>query len=112
MAVRTDLTWFDDEDLAFTCTATSATPITGWHFRLDIFPINSRTASISLTSGFTITGASAGVFTFSLPAGSGATTNVLTAGVYDYQLRRTDSGSNTMLAYGKVTVYGRPTPSP
>ncbi len=104
MAERTNVTFFILEDLLFTLTATGATAIAGWHFSLKVWATNANKETVApvltVTTGFTVTDAVNGVFTLSLPA----TTHNLAASEYQYEIRRTDSGSNTMLAYGVMDV--------
>lgn len=100
MATETDLTGiFSGEDRAvqYTVTDSNGTPVdvTGW-------AISWVAGNVTKTvgSGVALTTPASGVVTVTLAAAD--TTALL--GTTAYRFRRTDSGFNTVLAYGRVVV--------
>jgi hypothetical protein len=95
--------WHVGEDLVITFTATTPTPIAGWTLQLWIY--NSRTdpqagnPALFTTANAAIMDPVKGIFTFTLAA---ANTSAIGVGNRWLQVRRIDSGENTVLAEGKV----------
>lgn len=86
---------FAGEDVVITFTITS-TDITGWALS---FVAGAVTKTVG--SGITITDGANGVCTVDLAA---ADTTALGAGDTSFKLRRTDSGSNTVLSFGTLRI--------
>ncbi len=100
MSVQSRFNWHLGEDLTFTFTATANTTISGWSFSTTIYDAQGG-ASLFSTTAASITDANAGVFTVPLNA---ASTTTIGRGAKWIQVRRTNSGVNTVLAEGPVTV--------
>lgn len=89
------------EDVTITVTMNPATSLSGWTLSFTTTE-DQGSALITKTtsSGITVTDATNGIFTVTLAA---ADTSAL-PGSYGYRIRRTDSGQNTLLAYGTHNV--------
>ena len=103
MATRTDIvppTYYvfagEDRTLTFTVVDedSAAVDITGWTLSMDI-------GDGTVTNAGSISDATAGILTVTLSA---ANTTTLSGTKLQYRLRRTDSGSNTVLAHGVIKV--------
>lgn len=86
---------FVGEDLTLAFTVTGESDITGW-------TISFAVGSVTKTSGGGGITMLTNVATVTLGA---ADTTALGPGAAAYRLRRTDSGNNTVLAYGQVSLY-------
>ena len=91
--------WHVGEDLLFRFKARTPTDISTWTILLTIF--NSADDDIFNTTTFTILDADTGVF--SIAVTSANTTSIGTAAVR-LELRRTNAGSNKVIAKGNVEV--------
>jgi len=81
-----------------TVTMNPTTNITGWTFTFTLRKIGS---SALITVSGVITNAAGGVFTVSLTK---AQTSSIAKNAYDYDIWRTNSGSEARLVYGTVTL--------
>lgn len=82
-------------------TMSPATDVTGWTFQLTIR--SAGTAVLTVTNAsFTITDAANGIFT--VPLTSTQTGTLAAGAVYDFDIWRTNSGSEAQLVYGNVQV--------
>lgn len=86
---------FPGEDVTITFTVTGV-DVTGWAMS---FAVGTVTKTVG--SGVTLTDPTNGVLTVTLAA---ADTTTLGAGDKDFKLRRTDSGSNAVVAHGTLRV--------
>jgi hypothetical protein len=105
MSVQSNLTFFQGEDILLTLTMTPPTDITGWTLLSTVKDELGGTTQFNPTVSATDYGR--GVFTVSL---SRAQTSALTPGDYVWDVRRTDSGKNAVLAHGEITVKQAVTP--
>lgn len=99
-----------DKVLQYTVTdsAGAVQIITGWALRWALYAIGDRTTALitkTVGAGITITNGAGGILQVAI---SDDDTNSLTANartpLYDYELRRTDSGNEDVLAYGTVVL--------
>lgn len=83
--------------------------ITGWAVTYNLRTSKTASATISKTvgSGITLTTPASGILTVTLSASD---TSALTERTYVQGLKRTDSGSETVLAEGQVVVKQAPVP--
>lgn len=100
MAIESNVTGIfsgEDRSIQFTVkdSAGAAVDVTGWAIS---FVAGNVTKTVG--SGVTLTTPAAGVVTVAL----GATDTTALLGGNNYKLRRTDTGYNTVLAYGSITV--------
>lgn len=100
MAIRTSIKkdWFLGEDKALVFTIEGQN-ITGWNlsFQMDLGP--ELVVKTSPSSGISFTNPSSGVCQVLINSA-----DLVRAGTYDFKLRRTDSGNQTILSYGDATV--------
>ena len=90
----------EDAILAFTMDPVPGGGIGGWTFRLDV-----RNVTVVLSkSPAAIVGAPTGDFSFTLLP---AETALLRPGLLDYEVRRTDTGENRVVASGSFSVLKR-----
>ena len=100
MSTQTAISFHQGEDVTITVTVTS-TNITGWTLKGTLrMPGSSQAAYIAQVNG-TITDAANGVFTVKFLR---AHTVDLIPTDYLWDATRTDSGSQTVLAYGTATL--------
>ena len=77
------------------------TNATGWTFSLNIRSAGSMLTGFPITA-FTLENASSGIFTFALTS---SMTGTFAAGaIYDYDIWRTNSGTEAQLAFGQLQV--------
>lgn len=100
MSVRSTFTWHMGEDLLLTFTATTVTPIAGWTISLSIYDFPGGTLLLGPIPA-TLVDVVNGVFTVAL---SSANTSAVGRMNRFLQVRRTDTGDNTVLAEGAVIV--------
>jgi hypothetical protein len=106
VATLSNFTCFRGEDVTVTFTMDPAEAVTGWAlaFYVRARPEYGSAALVTRTTaagGITITDGPGGVFAVAVPA---ASTLALPVGRYRYDVWRTDSGSEVMLAYGACDV--------
>ncbi len=90
------------EAVTFTVTMDPATNITGWTFSLNVRSAGQLLTGYPVTVGFAITDAANGIFTVSLT--STQTAAFAPGAVYDYDVWRTNAGSEKQLAFGNLQV--------
>ena len=103
-STNTNLSMHKQEDEVFSVTVSPAQDITGWNFKFTVLQdYAATTALVSKTSGsgISITLASAGTLTVTVVK---ADTASLTPRAYVYQLRRTDSGSESVIQWGTFVL--------
>lgn len=98
MAIRQDLTVIRGEAATFTFNPAVAADITGWTLT---FLVTEEDGATVLSQTPTVAVAASGIFTVTISA---AATAALHPGVFPYVIRRTDSGSQAVLALGDVLV--------
>lgn len=106
-AISVDDSWFRGEDQALQFTISdisgAAQNLTGWTVQ---FKMAATVGGASvLTKSATLTSPTTGVCTVTTLA---ADTSGLSAGTYYYTVRRTDSGSNAVLAHGPAVLQAGP----
>lgn len=105
MAIESALSFFRGEDILLTVTMTPTTDITGWSLSFTMRDSVGGTSRISKdnggTGGISITSAGNGIFTITIAR---ADTLGLTCRGYVYDVRRTDSGYNAVLAFGSINL--------
>jgi hypothetical protein len=111
MAIETPLTWFRGEDVTLTVTLTPPTNITGWSLTFTIRDKLGGAVKITKdnggTGGLTLTDAINGVFKVTIAR---ADTLTLAVQSYVYDIRRTDSGNNAIVAFGSIQLRQEVTP--
>jgi hypothetical protein len=111
MAIETPLSWFRGEDVALTVTLTPPTSISGWSLTFTVRDRPGGTVKLTKdnggTGGLTITDAGNGVFKVTIAR---ADTQTLTVQAYVYDIRRTDSGNNAIIAFGSINLKQEVTP--
>lgn len=100
MSVQSNLVFFQGEDILLTFTMNPPTDITGWTLTGTIKDKLGGTTQFTYTP--TITDAGRGVFTVSWTRGQ--TSALAAPGDYVWDVRRTDSGKNTVLAHGQIKL--------
>lgn len=96
---------YDGEAATLTFTRASAAAITSWNIAFNVKQFHGDSTAL-LTLAGSITDATNGVFTVSLTAThTGTTLSALQSYVFD--VWRTDSGSETMMAFGTLTLLER-----
>lgn len=98
-----DMTISRYEAVTITVTMDPATNITGWTFALNIRSAGSLLTGYPKTDIFTITNAANGIFTASLT--SAQTDDFAVGAIYEYDIWRTNSGSEKQLAFGQLQVH-------
>src|SRR4051794_1726099 len=98
MSVQSNISFFQGEDLLLTFTMTPPTDISGWTLSSTVKDKLGGTTQFTPT--YAITDAGRGVFTLTWTR---AQTSALTPGDYVWDVRRTDSGFNKVLAHGEAT---------
>lgn len=105
--IKADHAWFTGEDQAIRFTiydaAGAVQNITGWTLSFKL--ATAQTAAASVTKAATLTTPLSGIATVAVAA---ADTSGLTPATYFYTLARTDSGFNSVVAYGSAVLQGRP----
>ncbi len=101
--IKTTDYWFKGEDKVFQFTiqdsAGAAVDITGWTLSWAI--ATARGTAPALTVAGAITDAANGVCTVTI---ADTDTDGLTAQTYEYDLKRTDAGSEAILAHGRAVL--------
>lgn len=87
---------------AFRGVTTSGSPA-AWNVRLTIVPLSGTTMTVDSTITFTVTGSGPWVVTINCPL-LHASTLLLGAGEAQFQLDRTDSGAQDILAAGTIQI--------
>ena len=100
MAQKNNISIYKGEATQLAFTMTPTTDITGWTLTFSLKP-NASDPTASLTIAGAITNAAAGTFTITI---SHAQTGGLASGTYAYDVQRTNSGSETVLSIGVITV--------
>jgi hypothetical protein len=99
MSVQSNVAIFQGEDVSLNFTLTPPADITGWTI---VSTIKDKLGGTTqFTPVVTITDAGRGKFKAALPR---ANTSSLSPGDFVWDVRRTDSGNNTVLAHGELTV--------
>jgi hypothetical protein len=105
MSIETNFIFFRGEDVALNFAMIPPTDVTGWSMT---FTVRNKLAGSTQftkdnggTGGLTIVDAKAGTFKVSIAKGD---TSGLTPGGFVYDVKRTDSGSNAILANGTITL--------
>lgn len=98
MSVPSNISFFQGEDLELDFTLTPPKDMTGWTLTSSVKDKLGGTLQFNPT--VTITDAGRGLFKAVWPRGS---TSALAPGDYVWDVRRTDAGSNTVLAHGEAT---------
>lgn len=104
MASQEDISFYKGEDITLTVTMAPATVITGWTLAFKLRKTFGDTVLVTKTtggSGITITDATNGVFTVTIPK---ASTQDLDARAYVFDVARTDSGFQKILTIGALTL--------
>jgi hypothetical protein len=99
MSVQSNLEFFQGEDILLTFSLVPPQDITGWTLTGTVR--NQLGGTSQFTFSPSVTDAGRGVFTASW---SRSQTSGLSPGDYVWDIRRTDSGKNTVLAHGQITV--------
>jgi hypothetical protein len=91
------------QDITIVCTMEKPRSISGWAITFQVRDSLGGTSRITKTvgSGITITDAGKGVISISLAKGD---TSGLTVQSYVWDIKRTDSGSNVVLARGELIL--------
>jgi hypothetical protein len=105
MSVQSNIAFFQGEDVVLTLTMTPPTDITGWALVSTVKDVLGGTTQFNPTCS--ITDAGRGVFTVTMGR---AQTSGLIPGDFVWDVRRTDSGKNAVLAHGEITVKQPVTP--
>lgn len=98
-----DFSIYAGEAVTITVTLTGSGSITGWTLVCKISnpPYVAALVTRTIGSGVTITDAANRIITITLTS---AQTTLLGAGAYKWSLARTDSGSETVLTVGSITI--------
>jgi hypothetical protein len=105
MSVQSNLEFFQGEDVLLTFTLTPPQDMTGWTLAGTVRDKLGGTSQFTFTP--TVTDAGRGIFTATW---SRSNTSALAPGDFVWDVRRTDSGKNTVLAHGQITVKQPVTP--
>jgi hypothetical protein len=105
MSVPSNFAFFQGEDVLLKFQLTPPQDMTGWGLTCSVK--NQLGGPLQFNPAVTITDAGRGQFQASLPR---AQTSTLAPGDYVWDVRRTDSGSNTVLAHGELTCKQPVTP--
>lgn len=109
--IETPVTFFRGEDVVLTVTLTPPTNITGWSLTFTVKNNLGGTTEVTKdnggTGGISITSAGNGIFTVTILRSD---TTGLAIQAYVYDIRRTDSGNNTVLAFGCINLRQEVTP--
>src|SRR5687768_16887689 len=103
MSIASHLTWFRSDDVRIVARAVAPTDVTGWAVTFQVRDSLGGTSRITKTTGgggISLTDAGRGVLTIIIAK---ADTQGLAPGNYVWDLKRTDTGSNTVLAHGTLT---------
>lgn len=105
MSIETNFTWFRGEDITLHFAMIPATDITGWSLTFTVKNKLGGTTQFTKdnggTGGLALVSAKAGTFKVTIAK---ADTQGLTPGGFVYDVKRTDSGSNAILANGTITL--------
>jgi hypothetical protein len=105
MSVPSNFQFFQGEDVLLKFQLTPPQDMTGWSLMCSIK--DKLGGTLQFNPAFIITDAGRGQFQASLPRSS---TSALSPGDYVWDIRRTDSGANTVLAHGECTCKQPVTP--
>ncbi len=103
MAVNNSFTWFEGEDIQINYSPTTVTNITGWTLDAILYTFSGGDPLLEKTIGDGITVTNAALGEFNIFYASADTTNYGGRTLY-LEIRRTDSGDNTVLAYGNAMI--------
>jgi hypothetical protein len=99
MSIQSNLVIFQGEDVTLNFQMTPAQDISGWTLSGTVKPYLGGSASFTFTP--TVVDGGRGQFRASWPRGN---TSGLSPGDFVWDVRRTDSGANTVLAHGQLRV--------
>lgn len=106
-----DDAWVKGEDQTFSFTAYDVTAaiqvITGWTLQFKLAATKGGANVLSIAA--TVTDGPNGVFTVTSAAAGTSALGITVDTVYQYEIRRTNSGSNTRVAWGPATLQVGPT---
>lgn len=98
--LRQNIVLVRDEDVTITLSMAPQTSVSGWTTALTVYAqIGDTTAEITVAGS--ISDATTGVITFAI---ADTDTASLTPGVKTWTIRRTDAGSETVLAHGSLNL--------
>ncbi len=103
MAINNSFTWFEGEDIELDFSPTTVTDITGWTLDAIMYSFSGGDPLIEKTigNGITVTNAALGLFNILYMSADTLTYGGRTLYL---EVRRTDTGDNTVLAYGNVMI--------
>jgi hypothetical protein len=104
MTAPGQLQFLQGEDVNVTWTMSPIVNITGWTI---VFYVGGVANSIRLQIACTVSNGPAGIFTALIPDADTAT---LDSGLYAFEVRRTDSGYNTVLSNGAINLVAAVAP--
>lgn len=107
MATRTDFQFERGQAITIVQSLASPQSILGWTFSFTVRSSpTSSTALITKTSsdGISVIDAINGAWSISLSASDTSSSTTMPAGTYYWHTERTDSGSETVLSYGKMLI--------
>ncbi len=105
MSVQSNLEFFQGEDIFLTLVLTPPQDITGWTLQGTVR--NALGGTVQFSYAGVVSDAGRGTFTITWGRSN---TSTLAPGDYVWDVRRTDSGKNTVLAHGQITVKQPVTP--